>query len=119
MKVPMCRRSSLCGCSEAYYPSQIFRIRPQPSIEFEIPNPGEHVLQFLEAVFETEVALPIWKHNRVNIGFREKVGRRFTMSSSPISVENPNIRRAERACWNFEVMPGLRIALRNEVLLLM
>ena len=52
MKVSMCSRSRLGGCSEAYYSSQICGIRPHSPIELEIPNPGELVFQFLEAVFE-------------------------------------------------------------------
>jgi hypothetical protein len=52
MKVSMCCCSRLGGCSEAYYPSQICRLRPHSPIELEIPDPGELVLQFLEAVLE-------------------------------------------------------------------
>jgi hypothetical protein len=52
MKVSMCSRSRLGGCSEAYYPSQICRVRPHSLMELEIPDPGELVLQFLETMFE-------------------------------------------------------------------
>jgi len=118
MKVSVGRGPHLRSCDESQQPDQFLSIGPKAAIEFQIPDPGELVLQFLKPVFQTEIALSVRPSDRIDIGFREDVDGRLAAGGGAIFVEQPNVGRVRRLCGRCQVVSCFCVALRNEVLFL-
>lgn len=74
VKVPACGCARLRACDEAKNLGQTLRIGQRALTEYEVPDPNELVFEFLEAMFQPQIALAVGAHYRVDVGLGDEVG---------------------------------------------